>query len=116
MAAAANDSAAPPVDEPPPTTEAWHPNEKLAAQLQSQWEWVGGAVAKFQVQHINEGKDLTATIRSALSDARSVRPAHAASNQWGWRSAQSCGGRARGAAPGEPRPARTNRETGPTRK
>ena len=39
-----------PADDPPPPVEAWHPNEKLAAQLQSQWEWVGSSYAKFAAQ------------------------------------------------------------------
>ena len=96
MAAAANDSAAPPVDEPPPTTEAWHPNEKLAAQLQSQWEWVGGAVAKFQVQQEARAGWLRATVRGAREGAAATAAAAAstyaaASSTYDWLTTPSDG-------------------------
>ena len=76
MAAAANDSAAPPVDEPPPTPEAWHPNEKLAAQLQSQWEWVGGAVAKFQVQQEARAGEVSGREKQGVAYGRPHAGAH----------------------------------------
>ena len=44
--------------------------EKLAAQLQSQWEWVGGAVAKFQVQQEARAGWLRATVRGARAVER----------------------------------------------
>ena len=86
---------APPVDEPPPTTEAWHPNEKLAAQLQSQWEWVGGAVAKFQVQQEARAGWLRATVRGAREGAAATAAAYvlaaAASSTYEWLTTPSDG-------------------------